>query len=78
MRNPGVGGYAVANDVREHQALTAMGYEPPLDETPLDVPHVPVPELDTVDALRLKCETAGVPYDKRWGVARLKAALGED
>lgn len=36
MKNESLGGYAVANDLQEHKALSAQGYEPALVEPKTD------------------------------------------
>lgn len=58
-------GYAVANDEAEHAALSDLGYEPKLVKA----------ADETVESLRAKLDAAGIEYDKRWGIDKLKAAL---
>lgn len=38
----------------------------------------PEPVEETVDTLRAKLDAAGVAYDKRWGIDKLKAALPQE
>ena len=35
------------------------------------------PGEETAESLRVKLDAAGIEYDKRWGIAKLKAALPE-
>lgn len=68
MHNPALAGYAKANDDQEHRSLSALGYLPAFVES----------EPGDVDALRQALDDAGIAYDKRWGAAKLKAALGAE
>lgn len=63
------GGFAVANDAEEHQALTSHGYEPPFvaDE------H----GSRSVESVRAELDAAGISYDKRWGMDKLIVLLPE-
>jgi hypothetical protein len=71
VTNPKAGGFAVANDEAEHKALTEAGYGPAW-VAPTE------PEALTVEELRAKLDAAGIEYDKRWGVEKLKAALPQE
>lgn len=68
LTNAKAGGFALANDEAEHKALSEAGYEPKF---------VAVAE-PTVEELRAKLDAAGIEYDKRWGVEKLKAALPQE
>ena len=59
------GGYAVANTEAEHQALTELGYGPPFEGSA---------EM-SIEAVRAILDAAGVEYDKRLGLAKLKALI---
>ena len=58
-------GYALANDEAEHQALSDLGYEPKLEKA----------AEQTKEEVMAALDAAGVEYDKRWGLERLKALL---
>lgn len=82
MRNASAGGFALASDEAEHKALSDAGYEPkwtpaedvvPVREHPL--PKAEEQVVQTVESLRAKLDAAGIAYDKRWGIDKLKAAL---
>jgi hypothetical protein len=69
-------GFAVANDEQEHARLSDIGYEPKM--------ALAEPEADpasddgaghTVESLRAQLDAAGIPYDKRFGAARLLSLL---
>jgi hypothetical protein len=77
-------GFAVANTETEHEALTAMGYTPPLvpklaapdpdpapTTEPLSEPEAPTSSGPTVESVRAQLDAAGIEYDRRWGLARL-------
>lgn len=69
--NPVAIGYAVAFTEDEHKALTAAGYEPALVGAD--------PQAEPVDekaALRAELDAKGIAYDARWGVDKLRKALG--
>jgi hypothetical protein len=68
------GGFAVANDEAEHKALTAHGYGPAFVEAEAEKQGEDNAEGEA-DELRAKLEAAGIKFDKRWGVAKLQAAL---
>lgn len=64
MTHKEAGGYAVANDESEHELLSERGYEPKLEKTGTEL-----------DQVRAQLDAVGVEYDRRWGLARLKALL---
>jgi len=65
-------GFAVANTTDEHRELSAQGYQPAF----VDPPVAPARSGDDeIDAVREKLLEAGIDYDKRWGLERLKALL---
>ena len=62
-------GFAVANDADEHRALTAHGYGPGLVE------EVKEPAADDKEAVMAALDAAGIKYDRRLGLDKLKALL---
>lgn len=75
-------GFAVANSEDEHRALSERGYLPqfagPLGESnppppPADADASPAPS--TVEEARAALDAKGIPYDGRWGLAKLLEAL---
>jgi hypothetical protein len=64
-------GYALANSKDEHKALTDIGYEPKFVESELEVDEAG----HTPESVRALLDAAGVPYDKRLGLAKLVALL---
>jgi hypothetical protein len=68
MTNAAMGGFAVANSEAEHIALTGYGYAPAF------VP-AEVGEPDDKAAVMAALDAGGIAYDKRLGVAKLKALL---
>ena len=60
-------GFALANDADEHRALTSHGYEPKLIEE--------APPEDEKTAVMAALDAAGIEYDRRLGLAKLKALL---
>lgn len=62
-------GFAVANDEAEHAALSELGYLPKLEADANE--DGKVDKTEVMAAL----DKAGVEYDKRWGLERLKALL---
>lgn len=77
MKTPGEQpGFAVANDEAEHQALTECGYEPKfVAAEPEADPAEADGEGHTVQSVRAQLDAAGIPYDKRLGLAKLIALL---
>lgn len=67
-------GYAVANDEAEHKALSDMGYAPKFAEPDAD-PSESDGAGHTVESVRAQLDAAGIPYDKRLGVAKLLTLL---
>ena len=61
------GGFAVANNEAEHQALSSYGYEPAFQS----VGPTPTDE----ELLRDELTAKGIKFDKRWGAEKLRAAL---
>lgn len=83
LHNAAAGGYACANDEAEHRALSEAGYEPKWQGAAVaaSAPQASEPAGDSaesVDSLRVQLDAAGIPYDKRWGLAKLKAALTQE
>ncbi len=62
-------GFAVANDEVEHAALSEMGYEPKLVKEEASDTDL------TKEQVMEKLDAAGIEYDKRWGLERLKSLL---
>jgi hypothetical protein len=67
-------GFAVANDEAEHAALSELGYLPKLEvaEESVDTEGEGVMSKAEVMA---ELDKAGIEYDKRWGLERLKSLL---
>ncbi len=75
MKTPGDRpGFAVANDEAEHAALSELGYEPKL-EVKVDPDADEGGKADKTEVMAA-LDKAGVEYDKRWGLERLKGLLG--
>lgn len=72
--NAKLGGYAVANDEDEHSRLSDMGYEPKFVASDAD-PAEADAAGHTVASVRAQLDAAGIPYDKRLGLAKLLALL---
>jgi hypothetical protein len=82
MTNPAAGGFAVANDEAEHQALTGAGYGPAFI-APEVAPEVAADDADTADpaesdsqghtveSVRAQLDAAGIAYDRRLGLQKL-------
>lgn len=68
-------GFAVANDAAEHEALSALGYEPKFAAAEAD-PAEDDGKGHTVESVRAQLDAAGIAYDKRWGLAKLLGLLG--
>lgn len=68
-------GFALANDIDEHRALTALGYSPALVEEADANPSEDDGQGHTVESVRAQLDAAGIAYDKRWGLAKLIALL---
>lgn len=64
-------GYAVANSDAERDALVSMGY---VSADGTTVPPT-VPPVETIESVRAQLDAAGVEYDKRLGLAKLKELL---
>ena len=67
-------GFAVANDEAEHLALTAQGFGPGLPSVDAD-PSETDGAGHSVASVRTLLDAAGIPYDRRLGVAKLLALL---
>ena len=67
-------GFAVASDAAEHAALSALGYLPKL-EAKADPDANEDGKVDKAEVMAA-LDKAGVEYDKRWGLERLKGLLG--
>ena len=71
-------GFAVANDADEHRALTGHGYGPALVEAAKPAED-PAPEdgkaVSEKDAVMAALDASGIEYDRRLGLAKLKALL---
>ena len=80
-------GFAVANTAEELAALQAAGYVPdvPINAAPADEGDKASPPggpavgtgaaPSTVEEARAMLDAKGIPYDGRWGLARLTEAL---
>lgn len=66
-------GFAVASDEAEHAALSELGYLPKL-EAKADPDANEDGKVDKTEVMAA-LDKAGVEYDKRWGLERLKALL---
>lgn len=84
MQLPNGAGFARANTEAEYRALRAAGYEGLAAAG--DLPAVPPPVAPVVDQApaaapstaeeaRAELDRRGIEYDKRWGLAKLLAAL---
>lgn len=62
-------GFAVASDESEHAILTAYGYTPAYVAPPAEESH------EDKAGVMAELDKAGVTYDKRMGLAKLKALL---
>lgn len=62
-------GFAVANDEAEHAALSGQGYEPKY------VAPVAEKAPETKEEVMAALDEAGIEYDKRSGIDKLKALL---
>lgn len=62
-------------DARLYKAL-GVATDTPAQIAPVVERHDPEPAAESIDALRARYEVAtGAPPDRRWGIARLRAAL---
>lgn len=66
-------GFAVANNETEHAALAAVGYVPALVLAPAEQESDEA--ADELMSVKAKLDELGVSYDKRLGLAKLKALL---
>jgi transketolase C-terminal domain/subunit len=65
------GGFAVANDAKEHQAMTDMGYRPHGAIADAEIP-APAPIVQsTREGLMAQADALGLKVDKRWSDTRL-------
>ncbi len=67
LHHPGCCGFAVANDEKEHRALSDMGYLPSF----LAAETV----VGEVDELRAQLDALGIPYHHRAGADKLRSLL---
>lgn len=65
-------GFAVANDADEHRALTGHGYGPALIE---EAPAEDGKAVSEKDSVMAALDAAGIEYDRRLGLAKLRALL---
>lgn len=70
-------GFACANDEIEHEALTAAGYMPALIKAESVAAAMPDDDQSTSTKAELMAalDAAGIDYDKRLGVEKLRALL---
>lgn len=81
----GVPGFAVANDENDHRELSNRGFEPKLVE--VHASSMPPPLDDTEDdsgapderaQIMKRLDDAGIQYDARLGIRKLKKLLPAD
>lgn len=63
---------AVVQDAEQEAAKREAGFRMIGEAAPSDE------SAETVETLRAELDAAGIEYDKRWGVAKLKAALPQE